>query len=290
LIWSQSGGNVPTALSADTATQFVPYPDSAAIFAGTADYYLRYRPGHPTPVLDYLAGLARARGARVLDLGCGPGTVALALAERGIGVVAVDPNADMLAAGRRAAAERRIGGVEWRRGDAHRLDELADLGEVAGATIGDAFHWLDRERTLAGLDDLVTPAGFVAVVCSRAPGTPKPWWEPVLDRIRDRHLGPVRHAGPDAYWQELTVDHETVLRRSAFPRVTALRVDYDLDYGLDELLGLQLSQAYSSPAVLGDRQEAFQREVRAALAATEPSGRFRASMQAHLIIGRRHDR
>ncbi|MDX6768074.1 MAG: class I SAM-dependent methyltransferase [Elusimicrobiota bacterium] len=54
----------------------------------------------------------RLRGARVLDLGCGTGRHALALAAAGARVAGVDLSAGMLAAAR---AKDRAGQVDWRR-------------------------------------------------------------------------------------------------------------------------------------------------------------------------------
>ena len=46
------------------------------------------------------------KGVRALDLGCGPGTIAIPLSNIVGEVVAVDPDADMIAEGRRLAASR----------------------------------------------------------------------------------------------------------------------------------------------------------------------------------------
>jgi SAM-dependent methyltransferase len=262
------------------------YPDPGAIFQSTADAYIRYRPEHPPALLDYVVDLAvsRRNGLPVLDLGCGPGLITLYLAQRGIQVIAVDPSEEMLSTGQRVAAERGVSGIEWRIGDSTRLLELPAVGGVA---IGDAFHYMDRDQTLRDLDAMVEPGGFVALVVSHALGTPKPWWEALLDHIRDRYFGPHRLAGPGVLFRYLIEDHETVLRRSAFSCVRVLRADHPVRLSLDELIGLQYTYAFSSPAVLGDRREEYERELRAALGATEPSERFTATVQAQLIVGER---
>jgi hypothetical protein len=129
---------------------------------------------------------------------------------------------------------------------------------VRGVTIGDAFHYMDRDQTLTGLDTLVAPGGFVALVVSHALGTPKPWWETVLDRIRDRYFGTHRHAGPDQLFHYQREDHESVLRRSAFSQVRVLRADQPLVLSLEELIGIQYTYSFSSHAVLKDRQQAWE--------------------------------
>ena len=73
-------------------------------FRTAAAYYTRYRPGYPP---ELIARLAQATGvdrdARVLDLGCGPGTLAIPLAGFAGEVVAVDVEPEMLDQLRRAA-------------------------------------------------------------------------------------------------------------------------------------------------------------------------------------------
>ena len=73
---------------------------------------------------DFLLPHLRA-DARLLDLGCGDGRIAIGLAERVGEVVGVDLHADELETGRRYARELRVANIEFRVADATALD-LAD--------------------------------------------------------------------------------------------------------------------------------------------------------------------
>lgn len=254
------------------------YPDPGAIFMSTADAYVRFRPEHPAILIDHVAKAAQTCGsdAPVLDLGCGPGAIAVRLAARGMPVIAVEPSEEMLSAGRHRAAKLRVKGIDWRQGDS---TALRNLPQVRGVAIGDAFHYMDRDQTLADLNQIVLPGGFVAVVVSHALGTPKAWWEPILDYMRDQFLGPHRAAGQGVPYQYLTEDHETVMRRSAFSRIRTLRADYRVDFSLDELIGPQYTYAFSSPAVLGAKRHEYEEAMREALSAMEPSERSTATLQ-----------
>ena len=75
------------------------------LFAGTAGYYERGRLPYAPGLADELADALKLDGrGRLLDVGCGPGTVALGLAHLFGDIVGVDPDGEMIAEARRAAA------------------------------------------------------------------------------------------------------------------------------------------------------------------------------------------
>ncbi len=106
--------------------------------------------------LETYLGVARELGARrVLDVGCGTGTLALQLSERGCDVVAVDPAAASLAVARAKPGAQR---VCWVEGDATTLS-LADrdLATMTGNTaqaIDDPQQWT---ATLTGIHASLRP-------------------------------------------------------------------------------------------------------------------------------------
>ncbi len=79
----------------------------ASPFAGTAPYYDRFRARYGQAAFDFIVErYSLNEGLRALDLGCGPGTIAIPLSYTVGEVVAVDPDADIIAEGRRLAASR----------------------------------------------------------------------------------------------------------------------------------------------------------------------------------------
>jgi SAM-dependent methyltransferase len=147
--------------------------------------------------LDLYVGLLAELGARsVLDLGCGTGTLALRLADRGLEVVGVDPAlASVDLARAKPGAER----VEWRHGDAGSLTGVAVAaatmtGNAVQAVLGDAWP-----ATLRAVSAALQPGGHF-VFESRVPAR-RAWegWTP--ERTRQRRLVP--GIGPVETWAEL---------------------------------------------------------------------------------------
>jgi len=94
---------------------------------------IQFGPDLPTEADLRLCG--SLRGKRVLDVGCGAGENAVAMAGQGAHVIAIDASSAQLALGRRLAAEAETR-VEWHEGDAADLAFLRadsiDLALAAG--------------------------------------------------------------------------------------------------------------------------------------------------------------
>jgi ubiquinone/menaquinone biosynthesis C-methylase UbiE len=108
-----------------------------------------------------VAALAIEPGARVLDVACGTGGVALRAARAGAEVVGIDISADQLAKARRAAEEEGLA-IRFDEGDCQELPyddaEFASVASTFGAIFAD-----DQERTAAELARVCRPAGRLAL-------------------------------------------------------------------------------------------------------------------------------
>lgn len=127
-------------------------------FSAGAEIYHRYRPGYPDGLLDWIVAATGLRaGGRVADLGCGTGIFTRLLAGRGLAVVGVDPNAEMLRMAREVG-----GGPAYVTGDSAQTG-LADAS-VDLVTAAQAFHWFPLEATLAELDRILVPGGWTCAL------------------------------------------------------------------------------------------------------------------------------
>ncbi|HTS77062.1 MAG TPA: class I SAM-dependent methyltransferase [Bryobacteraceae bacterium] len=252
----------------------------ASPFAGTARYYHRFRAPYAKAAIDFIVERYNlTESVRALDLGCGPGTIAIPLSYTVGEVVAVDPDADMIAEGQRLAASRGRRNIRWLRCRAEDIPLGAEPFRVA--TIGQAFHWMDRDAVLRKLAILIEEGGGLAIV---NPGKRRPQetWEPLADRIVAKFLGPrVRH--PKSNPQE--PEHEPALVRSEyFSHLTAHEFPGTITREINSILGCVYSISSSARPLFGENAKAFEADLTKALLSQNPAGVFREQVETEVVI------
>jgi SAM-dependent methyltransferase len=243
---------------------------AADAYAGAAEDYLRYRLPYPNALLDDLLERVGGGRARLLDLGCGPGRLTLALADRFTEVWALDLEPEMIEVGRRDADRRGVANVHWIVGLAEELE--APAGAFDLVTAGEAFHRFDAPRMLSLVRRWLRPAGCLAMLgCDGAISGPEPWQlaaQAVVLRFSDRPSpgAPLALPGP-AGWEALFID-------AGFVDVASHAFFVEHVWSVEAVAGHLYSTSYCTRAALGDRLPDFEVALRNALLAVDPTGRF----------------
>jgi SAM-dependent methyltransferase len=227
-------------------------------FASTASLYEHLRPPYPSEFFHSVAErLGLSRQSSLIDLGTGPGLLALGFAPYVGRIVGVDPEPAMLDAARRAAAStgHALALIEG------KVETLSpDIGSFDVVTIGRALHWMDREPTLARLERLVAHDGAIAICASfSATDGRNPW----LDGYNDVR----RRWSPAKLWEEAgrgTRTHRDLpafFRGSAFQPTELVTVETSHTVSMEDLTRRTLTYSSSSPEALGENAEPMLRYV-----------------------------
>ncbi|HTX26277.1 MAG TPA: methyltransferase domain-containing protein [Streptosporangiaceae bacterium] len=267
-----------------------------SLFAGAAGYYAQGRlPYAPDLAGVFARSLALDGQGRLLDVGCGPGTVTLRLAPLFDAAVGLDPDPEMLACASRAAADLGIGTVTWVRQRAEALP--AGLGSFRAVTFAASFHWMDRPRVASAVATMLDPGG--AVVQVDAPGyrldelgaaasqgllpfPPPP--DDALDRLRCRYLGRDKRAG-QGIRNTSPGGEDQVFRAAGFlPAQTVTVPDQrTIERTSDDVVARVFSSSSTAPHLFGDRREDFENDMREILAQASASGRFSVRLPDNIL-------
>lgn len=260
-----------------------PLPFDPHRFRSTATHYLAGRPPYPPGLIRRVAEAVPIRdGDRVLDLGCGPGQLAIGFGYFAGEVIGLDPEANMLA----VAAEAASGlapNVTFRCGSSYELSP--ELGHFRLVTMGRSFHWMDRAETLRRLDALVEADGAVALFHNTHLAIPEnEWtkeWRTVIDRYAaDDSLRGRRRSGA---W----IRHEAVLLDSRFCRLESVSVIVRHTTTAASLIDRALSMSSTSRDRLGSRADQMVQELGDLLERIAPLGGIPEVLEWTALIARR---
>ena len=130
------------------------------VFGEDAELYDRVRPSYPDELIDDVVRLV-GTPCRAVDAGCGTGRVAVALADRGVRVVGVEPDPAMAAVARRNLAPYPSCEVEESDFEDWRPPQLGSFDLV---TSGQAWHWIEPACGARVAERALRRGGWLAIV------------------------------------------------------------------------------------------------------------------------------
>jgi SAM-dependent methyltransferase len=260
-----------------------PWEWDETLYAGSAPYYAAGRLPYPPEVAESLRRELRLDGAgRLLDVGCGPGSLTLLLAPLFGSVVGIDADPDMVVHARLAAGRAGIDNVRWYRMRAEDLP--GGLGRFRVVTFAQSFHWVDRPRVAGRVLRMLEPGGaLVHVHATTHQGVPGddalPHPRPPRERIAalvTGYLGPVRRAGRRTLPAGTPAGEQDVLPAAGFhgPVRRAVGGGTVVTRTEDEVVASVFSLSSAAPHLFGDRLAGFERDLRELLRAASPGRRF----------------
>ena len=240
-------------------------------FASTVAYYENARPPYgPAFFAAAAERLGLDRSQRLLDVGAGPGILAIGFEPYCREVIGVDPEAGMVEAAR-AAAKRAGASVAFIEG---RFEDVAPkLGAFDVVTIGRAIHWLDPEPARTALDCAVAARGRIVVCRASSISDGRNPWLKAFNAVRD-------------HWKDDRPQHD---RRAFFaggPFVSSGTISVEGIYAVpvERFADRLLSMSTSSPERLGDQVPAMKSEMRVALAPFAADGVIQDVVEAEAEV------
>jgi ubiquinone/menaquinone biosynthesis C-methylase UbiE len=240
-------------------------------FASTVAYYETARPPYGAAFFAAVSEkLGLDQSQRLLDVGAGPGILALGFRPYCRQVIGVDPEPGMVQAAR-GAAERA--GLEATFIEGRFEGAAAKLGAFDIVTIGRAIHWLDPDPARAALDRALGLHGKVLVCHASSVKDGRNSWLETFNAVRDRWKG-----------DRPSRDHHEFFAGGQFTRTGTIRVEATYAVSVERLVERVLSMSTSSSERLGDEVPAMKSAMRESLAPFASDGMMKDIVEARAEV------
>jgi protein-L-isoaspartate O-methyltransferase len=166
-----------------------PTDEQRLAFGRVADLYESARPSYPDDVLDWLIEIAGlVPGAQVVEVGAGTGKATRMLAERGLAVLALEPDPAMAAVARRTCSSYPLVDVRQLAFEAWQPQQL-----VSAVISAQAWHWISPTVRYARASEALSPGGTLAAIWTL------PCWSTMAlsEALRDAYSRTVPALAPD---------------------------------------------------------------------------------------------
>lgn len=134
--------------------------DSTKRFSDRVENYVKYRPGYPEDMIDFLLQKGISSKSTVCDIGSGTGILSRQLIDKVGKLYAVEPNEDM-----RFYSDQMLSAY----GNYQSLKDSAEKVSIEDSTIdaitvAQAFHWFDREKCKKEFKRILKSDGLIFLI------------------------------------------------------------------------------------------------------------------------------
>jgi SAM-dependent methyltransferase len=209
-------------------------------FGSVADAYDRFRPDYPGELVDDLIEYAGCQpGAEVLEIGAGTGKATRMFCNRGLSVVAIEPDSEMAAVASRQAA---TAGHTVRIIQSDFESAALPAGAFSLAFSGQAWHWIEPGIGYARVHGLLRPAGVLAAFWNQVDWSRCPLREELRNAYQESGVGEVElgpmHPGVSSALETRQEWDPDLARSAGFTHTGFRRYERVLRYTAQEYVAL----------------------------------------------------
>ena len=130
------------------------------VFDDNARAYDKYRPGYPIEIIDEIIQLSHInKEDSILEIGCGTGQISMNFLDRGFSLTAIEKGDALAKIAKEKMTNFPLGKVvnssfeDWSSNQSFKL-----------AISAQAFHWIEKEKGLKKIYDLLAKGGSIALI------------------------------------------------------------------------------------------------------------------------------
>lgn len=131
-------------------------------FTGKAAIYSKYRSNYPNECIqDIVKEVSADKNIMIADIGAGTGKLTKQFLEKGIKVIAVEPNKDMLEVAIKDLSKYNEL-FEYKQEPAENTSIKSNSIDII--TVAQAFHWFDKDKFKSECKRILKPNGIIAIM------------------------------------------------------------------------------------------------------------------------------
>ena len=137
------------------------FPDSKERFSNRVENYIKYRPGYPAEIIDFLKERINLSSSQVIaDIGSGTGILSKLFLVNRNEVFGVEPNEAM----RKAGEEQLKDYKNFKSVDGNAEETGLESNSIDLITAGQAFHWFNIEKSKMEFKRILKKTGYVSLI------------------------------------------------------------------------------------------------------------------------------